>query len=267
MRFCSLASGSSGNSYYVGTSATHLIVDAGISRKRIVDRLSEIDVGILDVDGVLITHEHSDHTAGLKVLAKHANMPFYATRGTIEYLLQQPGMAHISRERFVEIQADKAFTIGDISVRPFSISHDAAEPVAFALESDKRKMCICTDLGTYTQHTAEELEGSEVLVLEANHDINLLRNGPYPAYLKARIAGQRGHLSNDSSGRLLSSVLHSRMEAVFLGHLSAVNNNPVLAVDTVRKTVGENAPEFSSEAGDIPLFAAPRNEKSMVVEW
>lgn len=267
MRFCTLASGSSGNSSYAGTSSTHLLMDAGISRKKIKDRLNEIDIDFSDLDGVLITHEHSDHINGLKVLAKHSDMPFYATIGTIRAIMCTPGFEHIPRDRFIEIKENCDTVIGDITVHPFPVSHDALQPVGYSLVSGKEKLTICTDLGVYTETVEKALEGSQVVLLEANHDIDMLKNGPYPYYLKQRILGDHGHLSNNDSGDLLNHFLSAGVEQVFLGHLSAINNFPTLAVKTVREEIKNSDSAFAGEAGDIPLDVAPRDVRSALVEW
>lgn len=265
MRFETFASGSSGNCSYVGSDHTHLLVDAGISRKRIVDSLHRIDLDLGDLDGILITHEHSDHVTGLPMLAKKCEVPFYATRGTIDALLANPKYAGIDPQRFVPVRADEALPVKDLVVKPMTISHDAAEPVGYRISGGGRKVCVCTDLGEYTDYTRECLQDADVLLLEANHDINMLQVGPYPYRLKQRILGRRGHLSNVSSGQLLCQVLNEHMRAIFLGHLSKENNLPELAFETVRVEILSSRCGYHPE--DLPIAVAPRKDASRLVEF
>ena len=243
MQLLSIASGSSGNCIYVGCNETNLLVDAGISMKRIEAGLNTIDLSISDMDGILITHEHSDHIGGLKAVSKKHHLALYATRGTIDEILKKkmdidPGLFH-------EVKADREFMLKDILVDPIKISHDAAEPVAYsfyssscfngAKESPCESAAVCTDLGTYDDYIIDKLSGVSSLLLEANHDIKMLEVGPYPYYLKKRILGEKGHLSNDSAGELLSRLYDlGNLKNVLLGHLSKENNYAALAFETVR---------------------------------
>ncbi|MBQ9643358.1 MAG: MBL fold metallo-hydrolase, partial [Lachnospiraceae bacterium] len=207
MRFETIASGSSGNCVYIGSDTTHLLVDVGISRKRTAEALKGLDLSLQDIDGILITHEHSDHIGGLAMIARQTQMPIYATKGTIAALKRNPACENIDPDRFVPVKADEKQTIKDLTINPMSISHDAAEPVGYRIQYGSRKACVCTDLGCFTDYTVECLKNTDVLLLEANHDINMLQVGPYPYPLKQRILGDRGHLSNLASGKLLSQVL------------------------------------------------------------
>lgn len=267
MKLCSIASGSSGNCVYVGSEATHLLVDAGISGKRIEEGLASLGLDGRDVDGVLITHEHSDHIAGLSVLARKYEIPIYATKGTIHAILEngkRGKQGQIDPELFQEIQEDQRFTVKDLTVNPMKISHDAAQPVAYRICYGSKRIGICTDLGTYNDYTVECLRGMDALLLEANHDVNMLQVGSYPYYLKQRILGERGHLSNENSGRLLCRVLHDGLKGIVLGHLSKENNLPELAYEAVRMeiTLGDNP----YKAGDFRIMVAKRDEVSDVIE-
>ena len=237
MRICSIASGSSGNCIYVGSDATHLLVDVGISGKRTEAGLKELDLSMRDIDGVFITHEHADHVAGLGVLGRKYNMPIYATKGTIEAVKRNSSLGEIPEELFMPVSADEKIIIKDLVCNPMKISHDAAEPVAYRISHGKKKVGIITDLGTYDDYTVESLKGMDALLLEANHDVNMLQVGPYPYHLKKRILGERGHLSNEMAGQLLCSLLHEKLQAVILGHLSKENNLPELAYEAVRVEV------------------------------
>lgn len=264
MRLCSIASGSSGNCIYVGSEATHLLVDVGISGKRTEAGLKELDVSPRDLDGILITHEHADHIAGIGVLARKYEVPIYATPGTIKAIKECSSVGQIDEGLFVEVQADKKLTIKDIVVNPMRISHDAAEPVAYRFGYGSKKVAICTDLGVYNDYTVECLKGMDALLIEANHDVNMLQVGPYPYYLKQRILGDRGHLSNENSGKLLSRILHDKLNTIVLGHLSKENNLPELAYEAVRMeiTLGENP----YKAEDFEIQVAKRSEVSPVIQ-
>ncbi len=262
MRLCSIASGSSGNCIYVGSDATHLLVDAGISGKRVEEGLKYLELSGRDVDGILITHEHSDHIAGLGVLARKFEIPIYATKGTIEAILKCKNAPDAAL--FQEIQADTKVTIKDLTVSPMKISHDAAQPVAYRIGYGSSKVGICTDLGVFNDYTVECLKGLDALLLEANHDINMLQVGPYPYYLKQRILGDRGHLSNENSGRLLNKILCDKTKAVVLGHLSKENNLPELAYEAVRMEITMGDCPYKAE--DFHISVANRSEPSPVIE-
>ena len=264
MRFESIASGSSGNCSYIGSDTAHILVDTGISRKRTMEALRDLDLELRDLDGIFITHEHSDHISGLPMIAKKTEAPIYATRGTIRAMLQMSKMEGIDPARFVPVQADEKITIKDLKINPMKISHDAADPVGYRVTYGSKKICICTDLGCYTDYTVECLRDADVLLLEANHDVNMLQVGPYPYHLKKRILGSRGHLSNVSSGQLLSAVLNDHMAGIFLGHLSKENNFPELAFETVRVEIMSADTDFRPE--DLPIRVAQRTRPSGVVE-
>lgn len=261
MRLCSIASGSSGNCIYVGSDTTHLLVDVGISGKRTETGLKELGLKMQDIDGIFITHEHSDHIAGLGVLARKYGTPLYATNGTIQAIMKSQTVGSIPEELFHPVVADEKIVIKDVSCNPMRISHDAAEPVAYRFQHGKKRVGIVTDLGTYNDYTVESLKGMDALLLEANHDINMLQVGPYPYYLKQRILGDRGHLSNERAGQLLCSLIHDNLQAVMLGHLSKENNLPELAYEAVRV-------EVTMEQGknlEFPMYVASRSEVSRII--
>lgn len=265
MRFESIASGSSGNCSYVGSDTTHILVDTGISRKRTVEALHALDVDLRDLDAIFITHEHSDHITGLPMIAKQSSAPIYATAGTIRAMRDMSKMQGIDPGRFIPVRADEKIAVKDLVVDPMTISHDAADPVGYRVTYGSRKICICTDLGCYTDYTVECLKDADVLLLEANHDINMLQVGPYPYHLKRRILGEHGHLSNVTSGQLLSRVLNDHMKGIFLGHLSKENNFPELAFETVRVEIMCADTDYRPE--DLPIRVASRSKPSGVVEF
>lgn len=264
MRLCSIASGSSGNCIYVGSEATHLLVDVGISGKRTEAGLQELDLTGRDVDGILITHEHADHVSGLGVMARKYGIPVYATAGTIKAMKDCGSLGDVDPALFHEVQEDKKFIIKDLTVNPIRISHDAAQPVGYRISYGSRRVAVCTDLGVYNDYTVECLRGMDALLLEANHDVNMLQVGPYPYYLKQRILSDRGHLSNENSGRLLCRILHDGLKAVLLGHLSKENNLPELAFESVRMEI--NLGETPYKAGDFDIRVARRSEVTPVIE-
>ncbi|MCM1189396.1 MAG: MBL fold metallo-hydrolase [bacterium] len=264
MRLCSIASGSSGNCVYVGSDATHLLVDVGISGKRTESGLHELGLTGRDIDGILVTHEHADHISGLGVLARKYGIPVYATAGTIAAIRESGGLGQFDDGLFREVQEDRKFTVKDLTVNPMHISHDAAQPVGYRISYGNRRVAVCTDLGMYNDYTVECLKGMDALLLEANHDVNMLQVGPYPYYLKQRILGDRGHLSNENSGRLLCRILHDGLRTVLLGHLSKENNLPELAYESVRMEI--NLGDVPYLAEDFDIRVAKRSEVTPVVE-
>ena len=241
-----------------------MLIDAGISGKRTEAGLEELGISGRDLDGIFITHEHADHISGLKVLARKYEIPLYATRGTIDAVKKMKSGGEIDSDLWVEVKEDQRLTLKDLTVYPLRISHDAAQPVAYRIGYGNRRVAVCTDLGEYNDYTVECLKGLDAILLEANHDVNMLQVGPYPYPLKQRILGKRGHLSNENSGRLLSRILHDGMKYISLGHLSQENNLPELAYEAVRMeiTLGDNP----YRAEDFQIQVARRSEISPVME-
>lgn len=264
MRLMSIASGSSGNCIYAGSEHAHLLIDAGISKKRIDEGLKEAELSGADLDGIVVTHEHQDHIAGLGVMARKYHMPIYATAGTLKYIKSCASLGKISEDLFHEIKADEPFQIKDLTIKPFRISHDANEPVGYRIENQEQSIAVATDMGMYDDYIVNQLLDLDALLIESNHDIRMLQVGPYPYYLKRRILGDRGHLSNENCGRLLSRVLHDDMKAVFLGHLSQENNYELLAYETVCSeiTLGDNP----YHANDFKIQVAKRSQASEMIE-
>ena len=265
MRFASIASGSSGNCIYTGSDHTHVLIDTGISAKRIDQGLKEMGLTGKDIGGIMITHEHTDHICGLGVLLRKYQIPVYATAKTIRKILRTSSLGAIPEELFHPIQADQPFWIGDLEIQPITISHDAADPCAYRIEHQGKSAAVMTDLGEYSGYTINHLQNLDVLLLEANHDIRMLEVGPYPWSLKQRILGARGHLSNTSSGELLSRILNDHMKAVFLGHLSKENNLPELAYETVRMELFFHQDRYRAE--ELPIRVADRQKASPLIEF
>ena len=264
MRICSIASGSSGNCIYVGNDNTHLLIDAGISRKRIEAGLSVLEIQGNELNGILITHEHVDHIQGLGVFSRKYEVPIYATKGTIEGIKKCNGLGKMPEGLFHEIQKDEPFALGDINITPFEISHDANEPTGYRMEDNNHAVAVATDLGKYDDYIVENLKNLNALVLEANHDIHMLEVGPYPYPLKRRVMGDKGHLSNELSGRLLCDILHKNLEYVILGHLSKENNYEELAYETVKLEITMGNNPYKGE--EIPMLVAKRDQISKVIQ-
>lgn len=215
MRMVSIASGSSGNCIYIGSDSTHLLVDAGISNKRIQQGLNEIGLTGNDVNGILITHEHSDHIKGLGVLSRKYEIPIYGTRETLDEIAAAGSLGKFDKGLLTPVCPDLDFMVGDLTVKPFKIDHDAANPVAYRVQNGEKSVAVATDMGHFDQYIIDHLQGLDALLLESNHDVRMLETGPYPYYLKRRILGDHGHLSNENAGRLLNCVLHDRLKKFF----------------------------------------------------
>ena len=263
MRMCSIASGSSGNCIYVGSDDTHLLIDTGISKKRIEEGLKRLEIKGDELNGILITHEHSDHIQGLGVFSRKYEIPVYATPGTIEGILSYSGLGRMPEGLLHPIHTDEAFVLGDVTVNPFAISHDANEPSGYRLECGGKSVAVATDLGKYDDYTVEHLQNLDAVLLEANHDIHMLEVGGYPYYLKQRILGDRGHLSNELSGRLLCDILHDDLKHIVLGHLSKENNYAKLAYETVKLEVTLADNDYRGE--DLDMFVASRDTVSDII--
>ena len=263
MRLCSIASGSSGNSIYVGDDHTHLLVDAGISKKRIDEGLHTLGIKGEELSGILVTHEHSDHIQGLGVFSRKYGIPIYATKGTLAGIMEYKSLGKMPEGLLHEVEMDKKFVLGDMEILPFAISHDAKEPSGYRIEHGEKSVAVATDLGIYDEYTVEHLKNLDAVLLEANHDIQRLEVGPYPYQLKRRVMGDKGHLSNELSGRLLCDILHDNLKCVLLGHLSKENNYAELAYETVKLevTIGNNP----YNGDDIPLMVAKRDRVSEII--
>lgn len=263
MRLVSIASGSSGNCIYVGSDNSHILVDTGISNRRIEQGLGEIGLKGSEIDAVVITHEHSDHTKGLGVLARKYGVPIFATRETLEEIGNIKYLGEYPRELFHEVRPDVEFTVGDLEIKPFSIDHDAANPVAYRIKNGNKSVAVATDMGHFDQYVIDHLQGLDAVLLESNHDVNMLQTGPYPYYLKQRILSDHGHLSNENAGRLLSLILHDNMKQVLLGHLSKENNYEALAYETVKLEIDQS--DCPYRGCDFPIAVAKRDQMSEIV--
>ncbi len=255
MKFASFASGSSGNCEFLSDGENSILIDAGISTKRIVEGLCGIGTSPDDVCGILITHEHSDHIQGINVFSGKYNKPIYGTYNTLKKIEENDKQHKVDTSLFRVVRADEAFDIGEMKITPYSISHDAADPVCYRIESEGRSFGMATDLGMYDSYIVDRLSGCNTLFIEANYDVAMLQAGKYPFYLKKRILSEHGHLSNDMSARLILELLGRNVSNIILAHLSKENNYPQLAYETVKY-------ELSKEYGDTSRFNMQTAERS-----
>lgn len=257
MRMMSIASGSSGNCTFVEQNDTVILVDAGISLKRIEEGLNAAERTGRDISGILITHEHNDHIKGLGVLLRKYDIPVYTTEGTIKGISACRNMGKYDGSLFREVGKNDIISIGDIEVRFHPISHDAREPVCFSFHAGSSKAVVATDIGCYDDNLSQFLMNSDCMLIEANHDVHMLEVGTYPYELKRRILGEFGHLSNDSSGKLIKSLLNDHIKGLMLGHLSKENNFEELAYETVKQEISDNP--FTDDVRDFGLTVAKRD--------
>ncbi|MCD8078006.1 MAG: MBL fold metallo-hydrolase [Lachnospiraceae bacterium] len=265
MRLASIASGSSGNCIYIGSDNHHLLIDDGIPGKRVTEALHALDVKPEELEGVLVTHEHRDHVGGLGVLSRKYHLPIYGTEATLAEIQHDEKLGKIPEELFHPIEKEADFQLGDLTVHPFAISHDAVDPVAYRVVCGEKRTAVVTDLGEYDERIIGELQELDTVLIEANHDVRMLQVGPYPYPLKQRILSDRGHMCNEAAGQLLTHILHDRMRAVFLGHLSKENNYPELALETVKMEISLG--DCPYRASDFPIQVAPRTQMSSCVAW
>lgn len=232
-----LASGSKGNCIYIGTPEIKILIDAGLSGKETLKRLASIGVSIEEIDAILLTHEHGDHIAGLKTLAFKYQIPIFANAGTahgvIDYLKTTPKLKIFT--------TGEPFEFGDLLIQSFSIPHDTLDPVAFTFETPYGKIGLCTDLGYITSQISHRLQGCRYLIIEANHEVELVHCSLRPTVYKERVLGPSGHLSNEDCAKLLTQVAHPELEVVYLAHLSSECNSPQKALHTVSNYLAENA--------------------------
>ncbi len=259
MKFCSLYSGSTGNSLFVQSKETKVLVDAGVSAKKIIEGLETIDVDIKDINAIMVTHEHIDHIRSIGTIAKKWNIPIYATLGTWNGIENEKAVIKVENKNYFKI--GEKFEIGDLKIIPFSTSHDAMDPCGFSIENEGKKISIVTDLGEMTKEVLANLKTSKFILLEANYEPEVLRCCSYPYGVKTRIAGNRGHLSNGDAGKTISKLVDYGLENVMLGHLSKESNFPELAYKSVLNEMMQNG----IKENDIELKIANRTAPSKIV--
>jgi phosphoribosyl 1,2-cyclic phosphodiesterase len=254
--FCPLASGSKGNSIYIGTGQTKILIDAGLSAKAITSKLAQINVDIGDIDAILITHEHTDHIQGLKVLAFRLGIPVLANtetaKGIADYFHDCP--------KFKIFSTGETFEFGDLEIHPFSIQHDTVDPVAFTIRVDSLKLGFCTDLGFVTTLVANKLRDCDYLYLEANHQPSMVHASARPMIYKQRVLSRSGHLSNEACGQLLAQVYHDKLKHVHLAHLSSECNSPEVAIKVVQGILQEHGI-------NLDMCVAPQDKISKAISF
>ena len=230
--FCSLYSGSTGNCLLVQTDESNILIDVGVSQKKITSALASFNIELDDIDAIFVTHEHSDHVLNLGSISKRYNIPIFCNKETLAAMPNQE--AKIADENKNIFNNEKNFTFKDLTIRPFSIPHDAANPVGFNIFHDNKKITIGTDIGHMDTNLIANFQDSNFVLLEANYDPDILKYSKYPFQLKQRILSSKGHLSNESAGKTLCKlIIDSNLSTAMLGHLSKENNFPELAVKTV----------------------------------
>lgn len=261
LSFCSFSSGSSGNCYLIKSKETAVLVDTGISAKKISAGLKHTETEDARLSALLVTHEHIDHIRSLSTLMKQRKQLYaYANEKTWNAI-----GGSVEPKRRIVIENRQPFKIEDITVKAFEVSHDAADPVGYSFFSGGKQISIITDTGCITEDLIEELTEADILVLEANHDVNMLKIGRYPWFLKQRIMGSRGHLSNETAGRLLARLFNesNKERRILLAHLSKENNFPEMAVQTVKNILEE---ENYYIGRNIKLTAIIRDQISKVYQ-
>jgi phosphoribosyl 1,2-cyclic phosphodiesterase len=243
---CMLASGSKGNAIFVSSGTTSILIDAGLSGIEIERRLKSRGLSPENLDAILVSHEHHDHIQGVGVLSRRFDLPVYMNPRT-----QNAAVSHLGNVYEVKnFECGSKFTVKDLAIHPFAISHDAEDPSGFTIHQDGIKIGIATDLGIATSMVKEHLKDSTLLVLEANHDEKMLINGPYPWPIKQRIKSRIGHLSNSASKDLLNEIQHDRLKYVMLAHLSETNNTPQKAVNEIGQALTRCKPRLDVASQD-----------------
>jgi len=234
LRFISLGSGSSGNCYYFAAGQTRFLIDAGVSFTQLRKLFQSMGLSLRNLDAVLVTHDHADHIKSVGKLASDCGLPIYSTELVHQGIARNYCVApKLDSDKKIIIKKNEPFTLGDFTITPFHVPHDSTDCVGYRLEVENIRFCLITDIGHVTEEVQEEVSKANYLILESNHDREMLMKGPYPAFLKGRIAGADGHLSNTEAGELLANFASPNLRHVWLCHLSEENNHPVLAQKTV----------------------------------
>ena len=255
-KYCSLYSGSSGNCFLIQSDNTKILIDAGVSCKKIVSALIDLNIDINDIDAILITHEHTDHTKGLTTISNKYNIPIYINKKT--WLALNSVSDKINKDSIIFFDISNKFQIGNLDVFPFPISHDAANPCGFNIYYNNKKISVATDIGYISKQLLESLKHSNSILLESNYDPSILKYSSYPYLLKKRISGNTGHLSNEIAGKTLASLYDFGLKNAILIHLSKENNFPELAYQTIMNEIS-NCKNFSFDI-------APRNATSKIFD-
>ena len=261
-RFCSLFSSSSGNCTYIGSSSDGILIDAGVSAKRIKQALTDRQLDPSALRAIFVTHEHVDHIRGIRVLASQFNVPVYATAGTLRGM-DEAGVLN-GKFPYNEIP-ESGLACGDLFIKPFQTPHDSYESCGYRITlPDGRKAAVATDIGHMTNEIMNNLIGCELVMLESNHDVGMLQNGMYPYYLKRRILSDTGHLSNEACSTAAAQLIERGTTRLFLGHLSTENNIPELAYQTSLAAIGETGARIDS---DYLLTVNPKENYEDIVRF
>lgn len=261
MIFCSLYSGSSGNSTFVSSDNAKILIDAGLSGKYIEKAIVDIGESPKDIDGIFVTHEHIDHIKGVGIISRKYDIPIYANELTWNSMSRTLGKI---KEYNIKIIDNGNITIKDLNIESFSISHDAACPVGYSISCNGKKACIATDMGYFSEKVKNKISDADVILLESNHDIEMLKFGPYPYSLKRRILSDVGHLSNDACGKAIVDITNNNKKHIVLGHLSKTNNYPELAYKTVTNIIECNGIKLDK---DVCISMAKRDTPSSHIEF
>ena len=267
MFVCPLFSGSSGNATYVSSGSTRILVDCGGSCRAVERELQKLDVTLDSIDCILVTHAHSDHVKGLEIVSKRYHIPIYGSIGTWQELMRSYKIPSVKKENirvFRTSGAQKTLDLGDLQATFFSTPHDALDSVGYVLDDGAAKFGFATDLGRVSPGVRQNLTGCDVVLLEANYDLKMLQNGPYPYPLKERIRGAYGHLSNDDSGKFAADLVQSGVKTLYLGHLSEHNNTIDLAYRTV---CAQMQTEGVNPKSDCQIFMTRRHEASRALTF
>lgn len=250
MEFSVLGSGSKGNATYIRAGATAILIDGGFSGIEIQRRLAAINVDLATIGAILVTHEHNDHIRGIPVLSRRGRIPVFANPAT--YTAAGSGLNRL--HRYQEFDTGTTFHFQDLTIHPFSVSHDTSDPVGFVITDDRHAVGYCTDTGRVTRLMQYRLAGCHGLILESNHDPEMLRNGPYPPYLKQRVQSKHGHLANHEAAAFLRELVHDGLCYVILAHISETNNEPQIAYATTMQGLATNdrCPEVTTAPQDRP---------------
>ena len=261
MKFCSLYSGSSGNSIFMASDNAKVLIDAGLAGKKIDDALKHIGEESSSIDGIFITHEHIDHIKGVGVLSRKYDIPIYANDNT--WAVMEKNIGKIKEHNIRIMNRRSSITINDLEIRSFNIPHDAIAPVGYTVSSAGKNASVVTDFGVFTEEIRDNIIDSDIILLESNHDVNMLRMGPYPYKLKLRVLGENGHLSNEDCGSAIVSLLkNDKKKQIVLGHLSGTNNHPDLAYQTVVDVLSANG---IRPGDDVILQLASRHNPSEII--
>lgn len=263
MIFCSLYSGSSGNSILVGSEKTKILIDAGLSGKKIIDGLQEVGQNPNEIDGIFITHEHSDHIKGAGILSRKFNIPIYANELT--WKAMEKSLGKIKEENIKIMPKRSTMSLNDLDITSFNTPHDSVASIGYTIKHKGKSTSIATDIGTFTEEILRNIRESEVILLESNHDVQMVKFGPYPYELKRRVLSEVGHLSNEDCGKAIVDIMkHDKHRKIILGHLSNTNNVPELAEQAVVNVLNAHKINIGK---DLELKLADRHKPSSYISF